>query len=103
MGLFKHFEEKKNDAAQTEAGGATAETAQADATAAHVQAIIDQLRPYLQADGGDVELLKVEDNAVYVRLVGACAGCPSSLMTLRAGIEARIKEEVPEIISVEMV
>jgi Fe-S cluster biogenesis protein NfuA len=70
---------------------------------ARVQAIIDEVRPYIQGDGGDVELLKVEDNIVYVRLNGACIGCPSSMMTLKGGIEARVREEIPEIESVEMV
>ncbi|MGI8908274.1 MAG: NifU family protein [Candidatus Sumerlaeaceae bacterium] len=68
-----------------------------------VQAIIQEVRPYIQSDGGDVELLKLEDNIVYVRLNGACVGCPSSLMTLKGGIEARVREEIPEIESVEMV
>lgn len=68
-----------------------------------VQAIIQEVRPYIQSDGGDVELLKVEDNIVYVRLNGACVGCPSSLMTLKGGIETRVREEIPEIESVEMV
>jgi Fe-S cluster biogenesis protein NfuA len=67
-----------------------------------VQAIIDSIRPYVQSDGGDVELLKVEDGVVWVRLVGACVGCPSSLMTLKGGIENRIREEIPEIRAVEM-
>jgi Fe-S cluster biogenesis protein NfuA len=70
---------------------------------ARVQAIIEEVRPYIQSDGGDVELLKVEDNVVYVRLNGACIGCPSSMMTLKGGIEARVREEIPEIESVEMV
>lgn len=70
---------------------------------AKVDAIIQEVRPYIQSDGGDVELLKVEDNIVYVRLNGACIGCPSSLMTLKGGIETRVREELPEIESVEMV
>ncbi|MGB9692342.1 MAG: NifU family protein [Candidatus Sumerlaeaceae bacterium] len=67
-----------------------------------VEPIISQLRPYLQADGGDIELVGVEDAVVYVRLQGACSGCPSSLYTLKMGVEARIIEEVPEVRSVEM-
>ena len=70
---------------------------------ARVEAIIQEVRPYIQGDGGDVELLKVEDQIVYVRLSGACVGCPSSLMTLKGGIEARVREELPEVESVEMV
>lgn len=58
---------------------------------------IDSVRPYLQADGGDVELIEVsDDNTVKVRLTGACDGCPFSLMTLRAGIERAIRAEYPE-------
>ncbi len=68
-----------------------------------VTAIIEEIRPFVQSDGGDVELLKVEDGVVYVRLVGACVGCPSSLFTLKNGIEARIVEEIEEIDAVEMV
>ncbi len=62
-----------------------------------VQVVLDKVRPGLQADGGDVELLNVEDGVVTVALRGACGTCPFSLMTLKQGIEARIKEEIPEI------
>lgn len=69
-----------------------------------VQAAIDQVRPALQADGGDVELLGVtEDGTVQVRLQGACHGCPMAAMTLQMGIERVIKKEVPEITAVEKV
>jgi Fe-S cluster biogenesis protein NfuA len=69
-----------------------------------VQQVLDGLRPFLQADGGDVELVEVrEDGTVLVRLTGACGGCPMSQMTLKAGIEARVKEQVPEIKCVEAV
>lgn len=67
-----------------------------------VEPIIARLRPYLQADGGDIELVDVEEAVVYVRLQGACCGCPSSIYTLKMGVEARIIEEVPEVRSVEM-
>ena len=66
-----------------------------------VQAAIDKIRPMLQADGGDVELVDVVDGVVTVRLQGACAGCPMSQMTLRNGIERVIKQEIPEIKAVE--
>lgn len=67
-----------------------------------VQEVLDKIRPSIQADGGDVELVDVnEDNVVFVRLVGACAGCPMSQMTLKNGIERIIKQEIPEIASVE--
>ena len=68
-----------------------------------VQKALDDVRPSLQADGGDVELVDVENNIVKVRLKGACAGCPMSQMTLKQGIERYIKKQIPEIISVESV
>jgi Fe-S cluster biogenesis protein NfuA len=69
-----------------------------------VQQALDQVRPFLQADGGDVELIDVDDNGkVTVRLIGACGGCPMSQMTLKAGIEQRVKEQVPEVTEVEAV
>ena len=67
-----------------------------------VQAVIEKIRPMLQADGGDVELVDVEDSGVVkVRLQGACAGCPRSQMTLKSGIERLLKQEIPEVTSVE--
>ncbi len=66
-------------------------------TREEVQGVLDKVRPMLQADGGDVELLDVEDGVVKVRLVGACGGCPMATMTLKRGIEAKLKEEIPEI------
>ena len=68
-----------------------------------VQAAIDKVRPMLQADGGDVELVDVEGGLVKVRLKGACAGCPMSQMTLKNGIERILKEQVPGVESVENV
>ena len=69
-----------------------------------VQAAIDKIRPMLAADGGDVELIDVtEEGVVQVRLQGACSGCPMSQMTLKNGIERIIKQEVPEVKSVESV
>jgi Fe-S cluster biogenesis protein NfuA len=65
-----------------------------------VREVIDRIRPMLQADGGDVELVDCVDGVVTVRLKGACAGCPMSQMTLRNGIERVIKNEIPEIKSV---
>lgn len=67
-----------------------------------VQKALDQIRPMLQADGGDVELVDVEENGIVkVRLQGACAGCPMSQMTLRNGIERILKQQVPEVKGVE--
>jgi Fe-S cluster biogenesis protein NfuA len=66
-----------------------------------VKEVLDKIRPSLQADGGDVELVAVENGIVKVRLKGACAGCPMSQMTLKNGIEKLLKREVPEVIAVE--
>ncbi len=68
-----------------------------------VQNAINDIRPQIQADGGDVELVSIENNVVKVRLVGHCAGCPMAQMTLKNGIEAYVKEQVPEIQKVESV
>jgi len=68
-----------------------------------VQTVIDKIRPMLQRDGGDVELVSVEENVVKVRLQGACKGCPMSQMTLKEGIERFVKQEIPEIDRVEAV
>ena len=68
-----------------------------------VQSALDDIRPSLQADGGDVELVDVVDGIVTVRLTGACGGCPMSQMTLKQGIETYVKKKIPEIISVESV
>ncbi len=63
----------------------------------NVQVVLDQIRPSLQADGGDVELVGVQDGIVKVRLSGACGGCPMSTMTLKMGIERLLKEKLPEV------
>lgn len=68
-----------------------------------VQEVLDKIRPGLQSDGGDVELVDVDGAVVKVRLKGACAGCPMSQMTLKNGIERILKEEIPEVDSVESV
>jgi Fe-S cluster biogenesis protein NfuA len=68
-----------------------------------IEQALKKIKPMLMADGGDVELVEVENGVVKVRLQGACAGCPMSQMTLKNGIEKIIKEEVPEVISVEAV
>ena len=62
---------------------------------AEVEAALAKVRPSLQADGGDVELVDVEDGVVKVKLTGACGGCPMATMTLKNGIERILKEEVP--------
>jgi Fe-S cluster biogenesis protein NfuA len=62
-----------------------------------VEKVLDKIRPSLMADGGNVELVDVEDGVVKVRLTGACGGCPMSQMTLKMGIERLLKQELPEI------
>ena len=62
-----------------------------------VEKSLDQVRPALMADGGNVELIEVEDGVVKVKLTGACSGCPMSQMTLKLGIERHLKKEIPEI------
>jgi Fe-S cluster biogenesis protein NfuA len=69
-----------------------------------VEKVLDEIRPGLEADGGNVELVDVtEDGTVKVRLTGACAGCPMSTMTLKMAIEKRLKEQIPEVKTVEQV
>jgi Fe-S cluster biogenesis protein NfuA len=68
-----------------------------------IETALADIRPSLQADGGDVELVDVENGIVRVRLTGACSGCPMSQMTLKQGIEAYIRKKIPEILSVEAV
>ncbi len=68
-----------------------------------VEKVVNRIRPAVQMDGGDIELVDVADGIVKLRLVGSCAGCPSSMMTLKQGIERAIRAEVPEIVSVEAV
>jgi Fe-S cluster biogenesis protein NfuA len=64
-------------------------------TSERVQAVLDRVRPYLKADGGDIELVAVEGNSATVRLTGACASCPSAHMTLHVGVETALREAVP--------
>ncbi len=68
---------------------------------ARIQQVLDSIRPALQADGGDVEFIDFHDGVVTVRMLGACGGCPMSTMTLKQGIEKRLRAEVPEVQSVE--
>lgn len=69
----------------------------------NVENVLDDLRPYLMADGGNVELVEIDGPVVRLRLQGACGSCPSSTMTLRMGIERRLREFIPEIAEVEQV
>jgi Fe-S cluster biogenesis protein NfuA len=68
-----------------------------------VEDALKKIRPLLQRDGGDVELVEVVEGVVKVRLQGACAGCPMSQMTIKNGIERLLKQEIPEVESVESV
>ena len=68
-----------------------------------VEKALEKIRPALQADGGDIELVDVVDGVVKVRLTGACGGCPMSQMTLSQGIERYLKKQVPEVVRVEAV
>ena len=68
-----------------------------------VEKALNDIRPSLKIDGGDVELVDVENGIVKVRLTGACGGCPMSQMTLKQGIENHVKKAVPEVLSVEAV
>jgi Fe-S cluster biogenesis protein NfuA len=69
----------------------------------NVEKALDKIRPALRADGGDIELIDVVDGVVKVRLTGACGGCPMSQMTLKMGVEKVLKQQVPEVKSVETV
>jgi Fe-S cluster biogenesis protein NfuA len=68
-----------------------------------VAAVLEEIRPNLQADGGDIELVDVVDGVVKVRLKGACAGCPMSQMTLAHGVERVLKDRIPGVVRVESV
>jgi len=68
-----------------------------------VEEVLNDLRKYLQADGGDIELVDVENGIVKVRLLGACAGCPGARMTLEMGVQKRLQEAIPEVVGVEAV
>jgi Fe-S cluster biogenesis protein NfuA len=72
-------------------------------TSENVENVLNEMRPYLMADGGNVELVELEGPIVKLRLQGACGSCPSSAMTLRMGIERRLREMIPEIAEVEQV
>jgi len=73
------------------------------ATKERIEKALEELRPNLQADGGNIELIDVREGVVKVKLTGACAGCPMSQMTLQWGVEQLLKKKVPEIQKVESV
>ena len=68
-----------------------------------VKKLLNDIRPGIQMDGGDVEFVEIKDDIVYVRLVGACGGCPMAQLTLKEGIERYIRNQMPEVQSVEAI
>ncbi|MBA0871924.1 hypothetical protein Goshw_002218 [Gossypium schwendimanii] len=72
-------------------------------TAENVESVLDEVRPYLIADGGNVALHEIDGNVVRLKLQGACGSCPSSVMTMKMGIEKRLMEKIPEIVAIEPV
>lgn len=72
-------------------------------TEENVEKVLDEVRPYLMADGGNVALLEIDGLVVKLKLEGACGSCPSSTLTMKMGIERRLMEKIPEIASVEQV
>ncbi|XP_027160085.1 nifU-like protein 2, chloroplastic [Coffea eugenioides] len=72
-------------------------------TAENVESVLDEIRPYLIADGGNVALHEIDGNVVKLKLQGACGSCPSSVMTMKMGIERRLMEKIPEVVAVESI
>ena len=72
-------------------------------TEENVEKVLDELRPFLMADGGNVEVVELDGPIVKVRLQGACGSCPSSTMTLKMGIERKLRESIPEVSEVVQV
>ena len=71
-------------------------------TRERVESVLQRVRPFLQADGGDIQLLDVEGNSASVKLTGMCAGCPSAHLTLYLGVEAALRDEIPEFESLKV-
>ncbi len=72
-------------------------------TRERVEAVLARVRPFMQADGGDIELLDVTGNCADVKLTGMCAGCPSAHMTLYLGVETALRDEIPEFETLRLV
>lgn len=72
-------------------------------TAENIESVLDEIRPYLISDGGNVALHEIDGSVVRLKLQGACGSCPSSVMTMKMGIERRLMEKIPEIVAVEQV
>jgi Fe-S cluster biogenesis protein NfuA len=71
-------------------------------TTERVEAVLARVRPFMQADGGDIELVEVDGNSAAVRLTGRCAGCPSAHMTLYLGVEMALREQIPDFESLRL-
>ena len=78
-------------------------SAAAEPVEGRIEAALDRIRPAIRRDGGDVWLVNVADGIAYVQMIGACGGCPASNATLKGGIEAVVRQDVPEIRAVEQV
>lgn len=91
------------DEPQIEVADAPGDAALPDVDLTLLEATLEYIRPALQADGGDLVLLGVDDGVVNLQMVGACGGCPMSMMTLKAGIERILTERVPGVVAVEAV
>ena len=85
------------------AAGESSISEKLELTADNVEKVLDEVRPYLIADGGDVELVEIDGLVVRLKLNGACGSCPSSNVTMRMGIEKRLMEKIPEIMEVEQI
>lgn len=72
-------------------------------TAENIESVLDEIRPYLISDGGNVALHEIDGNVVRLKLQGACGSCPSSTVTMKMGIERRLMEKIPEIVAVEAI
>jgi Fe-S cluster biogenesis protein NfuA len=72
-------------------------------TKEQVESVLGRVRPFLQADGGDIEIVELNSQSADVRLTGMCAGCPSALMTLHVGVETALREEIPELETLRLV
>ena len=95
--------EIKHDTQQTPTPQAPASAAAQEDLRRRVEEALDMIRPAIEMDGGNVELGEIADGIVYVHMQGACGSCPSSTMTLKAGIERIITEQIPEIKAVQAV
>jgi Fe-S cluster biogenesis protein NfuA/glutaredoxin len=92
-----HPERSPFEALLDETADANAERLEGDALIARVREVLDECRPLVQADGGDIELLDIQDDTVGVKLTGNCIGCPSSQATLKQGIERKLKQKIPQL------